>query len=277
MRISGVMVLLLFPDSDKRKRVLEENVLDLWMENKLAELWGDLVCVDGETLAPTNFERGRFQVETSFLLNIDEQVELQVGDDIFIICVAESEDVYVSKRDCCRAADEVSCSGSLSQGGEIAIDSLAASDCETSLVHKGMQQNSFKEDMVVPNSVSMEVATSSHIVRLWEDNWRIYDHVMEISEVDKAGSYEDGAGLVTRAEEVERDVDIMQAMDEIGDNIKASSDLSSGLDVGGELKIGPRQERARVNKALSYYNNGQPKRVRQISEINCSLLSPSRK
>ncbi|KAK8484767.1 hypothetical protein V6N11_048062 [Hibiscus sabdariffa] len=206
---------------------------------KLAELWGDLVCVDGETLAPTNFERGRFQVEMSFLLNIDEQVELQ--------------------------------------GGEIAIDSLAASDCETSLFHKGMQQNSFKEDTVVPNSVSMEVATSSHIVRLWEDNWRIDDRVMEISEVDKACSYEEGAGLVTRAEEVERDVDIMQAMDEIGDNIKASSDLSSGLDVGGELKIGPRQERARVNKALSYYHNGQPKRVRQISEINYSLLSPSRK
>ncbi|KAK9046438.1 hypothetical protein V6N11_052325 [Hibiscus sabdariffa] len=173
-------------------------------------------------------------------------------------------------------ADEVSCSGSLLQEGENAIDSPAASDCDTSLVHLGLQRNSSIEDTVVPNSVSMVEETPSHIARLWEDNWRVDDLVIDLSEVDKAFSFEDGAGLVMQSEECEKVVDVMQVLNEIGEVNKAVSDLIPGLDVGGDSQIGPRQERVRANKVLTYYYKGQPKRVRQISKINCCILSPSR-
>ncbi|KAK9004444.1 hypothetical protein V6N11_002244 [Hibiscus sabdariffa] len=267
MRISRAMVLIMFHDLDSRKCLLGENVLDLWLEN--VSDWSPMMKIpnrrvwlsipSGDELSPEH----------------DEQVELQVGDDIFVIRVAELEEVHVAKCDCCCMADEVLCSGSLSQGGENTIDSPAASDCDTSLVHLGMQRNSSIEDTVVPNSVSMVEETPSHIARLWEDNWRVDDRVIDLLEVDKAFSSEEGAGLVMRSEECEKVVDVMQVLNEMRAVNKAISDLNPSLDVGGDSQIGPRQERIRANKVLTYYYKGQPKRVRKISKINCCILSPS--
>ncbi|KAK8502371.1 hypothetical protein V6N12_046157 [Hibiscus sabdariffa] len=275
MRISGSLVLLMFPDSNKRKHVLEANVLDPWMENvldwstaikmsnrrvwlfvwgvpihawsestcqKLVELWGDLVSTDEETLAPVNFERCRFQVEMCCFTSIDEQLELHVDNGIFIVRVVESEDVYVSKRDCCCGADVDSSSRTVSQGlrlnGDIVMDSPPASGCEASLCRIGIHRSSSKGDTVVPNSVSLEASA-----------------------------------LIGFGTEGGRGVDIMQVTNDVLSDSKALNDSSLGLDVNGESLVGPRTERARAIKSVTYYHKGQPKRVRQVSEINCSFFS----
>ncbi|KAK8980827.1 hypothetical protein V6N11_047958 [Hibiscus sabdariffa] len=244
MRISGSLVLLMFPDSNKRKHVLEANVLDPWMENvldwstvikmsnrgvwlfvwgvpihawsestcqKLVELWGDLVSTDEETLAPVNFERCRFQVEMCCFTSIDEQLELHVDNGIFI---------------------------GLRINGDIVMDSPPASGCEASLCRIGIHRSSSKGDTVVPNSVSLEASA-----------------------------------LIGFGTEGGRGVDIMQVTNDVLSDSKALNDSSSGLDVNGESLVGPRTERARAIKSVMYYHKGQSKRVRQVSEINCSFFS----
>ncbi|KAK9018541.1 hypothetical protein V6N11_001513 [Hibiscus sabdariffa] len=128
----------MFVDMSMRKKVLDEHQLDKWLENviewsptmsipnrrvwlsacgipihawskgtfkNITTIWGDLVQVDPRTLAPSSFERSRFQVEKDWVTQIDEHIDLQIEDKVFPIRVVEMEKVIGLKCDCCCGID----------------------------------------------------------------------------------------------------------------------------------------------------------------------------
>ncbi|KAK8512037.1 hypothetical protein V6N12_018518 [Hibiscus sabdariffa] len=92
MRIVGSLVLLMFVDMSMRKKVLDEHQLDKFQ-------------VDPRTLAHPSFERSRFQVESDWLIQIDEKIDLQIGDKVFPVRVVEMEEAVSPKCDCCCGID----------------------------------------------------------------------------------------------------------------------------------------------------------------------------
>ncbi|KAK8685548.1 hypothetical protein V6N13_041548 [Hibiscus sabdariffa] len=139
MRLSGSRVLLIFQDIQVRSRVVELSALDNWFESVLVwspracksnqrvwltmygipvhawvdrtfenipSIWGNFVRIDGETSDAVSFERARVLIETDWLCNIDEVVDLEVEGENFEVRIVETDrgavqfervDVVVSK------------------------------------------------------------------------------------------------------------------------------------------------------------------------------------
>ncbi|KAK8980611.1 hypothetical protein V6N11_063211 [Hibiscus sabdariffa] len=112
MRIVGSLVLLMFVDMSMRKKRVWLSACGIlihsWYEGtfkNIAVIWGDLVQVDPRTLAHPSFERSRFQVESDWLIQIDEKIDLQIGDKVFPVRVVEMEEAVSPKCDCCCGID----------------------------------------------------------------------------------------------------------------------------------------------------------------------------
>ncbi|KAK8628629.1 hypothetical protein V6N13_009215 [Hibiscus sabdariffa] len=57
----------------------------------IASLWGDFVRIDGATSAAVSFKRAQALIETDWLCNIDEVINLEVKGDMFEVRVVEIE------------------------------------------------------------------------------------------------------------------------------------------------------------------------------------------
>ncbi|KAK9033174.1 hypothetical protein V6N11_018211 [Hibiscus sabdariffa] len=124
MRLSGSRVLLIFQDIQVRTRVIELPALDNWFESvmvwspracklnrrvwltmygipvdawvdrtfeNIASLWGNFVRIDGETSDAVSFERALVLIETDWLCNIDEVIDLEVEGENFEVRVVETD------------------------------------------------------------------------------------------------------------------------------------------------------------------------------------------
>ncbi|KAK8488354.1 hypothetical protein V6N12_029143 [Hibiscus sabdariffa] len=66
---------------------------------------GDLVQIDAETLASYTFKRCRVQIETTWVTQIDELLDLLIGEHVFQIRVLEFEETIGPKCDGCCEID----------------------------------------------------------------------------------------------------------------------------------------------------------------------------
>ncbi|KAK8571742.1 hypothetical protein V6N12_027815 [Hibiscus sabdariffa] len=207
MRVFGSLVLLMFLNENQRWPILDIDVLQQWLENvmewspclqvpnrrvwlfawgvpmhawsevtfkRIVELWGHLISIDNETLAPSLFERARFFfVETDWVSHIDEMIELQLAVESDINSEAK---VSTSK----------------------IVQPLEVHEVgDTSRMEERLSDASM-EGTVVPNTVSPEVDLTKQLDRMWEGNMMEDLRVLEVSSLSRNWSNEEETCIVNR-------------------------------------------------------------------------------
>ncbi|KAL4347102.1 hypothetical protein GQ457_17G020660 [Hibiscus cannabinus] len=285
MRVVGSLVLLIFQSLEERKRMLESAVLDTWLENvmewsptiampnrrvwisacgipihawlvgtfqNLAALWGELVKVGDQTLDPLNFETARFLVETDWFYRIEEIVDLQVEGNVFRVRVMEVDGL-------------LGLTGEEDSGEDRQQDVKDAISPTMCSVDLGLRQSVHALDVsesVVPETPRNTGSPIWHMNRLWEDNmmedWRVLELPnAESGEAPGSGQVDEVGNAMIMAEVGEPDL-------EIPIEILGPSERSMEL-----IDVGPR-----AGEAVTIKLNGEQRRIRQLSEINLSILSP---
>ncbi|KAK8498272.1 hypothetical protein V6N11_024204 [Hibiscus sabdariffa] len=291
----------MFSDAEKRRSVIENGCLDPWLENlmdwspefrlpnrrvwlsawgvpihawstktfkNIAALWGELVQVDVETLAPSTFERCRFQVETDWNQQINESIELQLHDQIFQIRVVEFEEYINTKSECCCGADEDSSKSITERTAQESLHYAKAFSDGSNPAEVVV------EDMVVPESV--EDISSNQLRRMWDSNVRDDMRVREVVSSPTVWLNDEVAGCIARLETTIPFVDVVQEV-VLSENRDAEFFLGERQTLVNSPAVsgGPRSERIRVNKANTMIINGQQKQVLYLSDISLSFLSPT--
>ncbi|KAK8481352.1 hypothetical protein V6N13_057278 [Hibiscus sabdariffa] len=130
-------------------------------------MWGEMACVDIESLAPSTFERARFQVETDWSEHIDQTLDLLVGDQCFPIRVTEIEETIGPKCDCfCELLE-----GSQSSGAQDDNDEIVEN--KERMAVKSASPMPMSRETVVPNSIQSQAMKSMELEKIWEGNMQV--------------------------------------------------------------------------------------------------------
>ncbi|KAK8602882.1 hypothetical protein V6N13_085084 [Hibiscus sabdariffa] len=163
MRIVGSLILLMFDDDMKRRKVMESNCLDKWLER-------------------IEIERARFQVETCRINHIDEELDVRVGDLVYSVRVTEIEETIRPKCDCCCVLMD-----------EEELDTLEAKDSgqPKHVTREVSEMTCSMDDTVVSNSI----LSKGTIEKMCEDA-RIRDIIVYELKVQRCDGSEQ-AGVVS--------------------------------------------------------------------------------
>ncbi|KAK9018747.1 hypothetical protein V6N11_033794 [Hibiscus sabdariffa] len=283
MRVTGSMIILMFDDEDKRQEVLRAGVLDEWIENlgiwipsmpipnrrtwlsvsgipihawsgktfsNIVKMWGEIASVDIETLAPSTFERARFQIETDLSYHIDETLDLLVGDQCFPIRVTEIEEAIGPKCDCCCELIEGSQISGEQDDNEEIVELKESSAVKSA--------SPVSRETFVPDSIQSHALKSMEMERMCEGNKKV-----DLRVRDTAGwMAEEDIGIIERGEEQRCNAMDLSVECDFSEERQAIPDDKSVAT--SPINRGP-QGRAKLADVIEY--GGQQRKVRQISKI----------
>ncbi|KAL4366301.1 hypothetical protein GQ457_05G014210 [Hibiscus cannabinus] len=183
MRVTGSMIILMFDDEDRRKEIPSMPIpnrrtwlsvsgipIHAWSEKtfgNIAKMWGEIACVDIESLAPSTFERARFHIETDWSEHIDETLDLLVGDQCFPIRVTKIEEVIGTKCDCCYELLE----GSHVSGEQDDNEEIVENKKRSAV--KSASPMPMLREIVVPDSIQSQAMRTMEFERMWEGNTQV--------------------------------------------------------------------------------------------------------
>ncbi|KAK8578490.1 hypothetical protein V6N13_100327 [Hibiscus sabdariffa] len=211
-------------------------------------------------------------------------IELCLGEHVFPVRVVAFEEAVEQQCDCCCEKgvefDGISEAKVAADKNHKSTEMLETRD--SSRVEESLRKAS-AEETVVPNSVSHGVDSVEMVERMWEGNKREDWRVLELPSVSRNWSNEEEAGMVHRFDnslpnnDGLKEIYIQEKVGREGlGNIvpfETYSDVSSPVQRG---VVGSKAECPRAKIATAtILNNGQVKRVPQVSEINLSFLTPT--